>query len=133
MPELTRQTKAFVDISLDFTPNPMTGDLVTLKNERSINNSIRNLIYISPPEVPFRADVGSNVRNSLFENIDQGTAGVLSLEIERTIRYNEPRVKLIDVQVDADEDRNSLSVTIKYQIVGYDTIFEVKEILKPTR
>lgn len=133
MPELTRQTKAFVDISLDFTPNPLNGDLVTLKNERAINNSIRNLIYISPPEVPFRADVGSNVRSSLFELIDQGTEGILTLEIERTIRYNEPRVKLLDVVVEVQEESHQLLVTIKYQIVGYDTIFEVKEILKATR
>lgn len=106
---------------------------MTLKNERAINNSIRNLIYISPPEVPFRADVGSNVRNSLFELVDPGTEGILSLEIERTIRYNEPRVRLIDVDVEAESDQNQLVVTIKYQIIGYDTIFEVKEILKPTR
>lgn len=133
MPELTRQTKAFVDLSLDFTPNPLNGDLVTLKNERAINNSIRNLIYISPPEVPFRADVGSNVRNSLFELIDQGTEGILALEIERTIQYNEPRVKLLDVVVEAQEEDYQLLVTITYQIVGYDTVFEVKEILKATR
>jgi phage baseplate assembly protein W len=133
MPELTRQTKAFVDLSLDFTPNPLNGDLVTLKNERAINNSIRNLIYISPPEVPFRADVGSNVRNSLFELIDQGTEGILALEIERTIQYNEPRVKLLNVVVEAQEEDYQLLVTITYQIVGYDTVFEVKEILKPTR
>lgn len=133
MPELTRQTKAFVDISLDFTPNPLNGDLVTLKNERAINNSIRNLIYISPPEVPFRADVGSNVKDSLFELVDQGTEGILALEIERTIQYNEPRVKLLDVVVETQEDQYQLLVTITYQIVGYETVFEVKEILKTTR
>lgn len=133
MPELTRQSKAFVDISLDFTPNPMNGDLVTIKNERSINNSIRNLIYISPPEVPFRADIGSNVRNSLFELMDQGTEGILTLEIERTIKYNEPRVKLLDVVTETDDTENSMMVTITYQIVGYDTVFEVREILRPTR
>ena len=106
---------------------------MTLKNERAINNSIRNLIYISPPEVPFRADVGSNVRNSLFELIDQGTEGILALEIERTIQYNEPRVKLLNVVVEAQEEDYQLLVTITYQIVSYDTVFEVKEILKPTR
>ena len=111
----------------------MTGDLVTLKNERAINNAIRNLIYISPPEVPFRADVGSNVRSSLFELMDPGTEGIIMLEIERSIRYNEPRVKLLDVVVEAQEEQNQMMVTIRYQIIGYDTVFEVNEILKPTR
>lgn len=106
---------------------------MTLKNERAINNSIRNLIYISPLEVPFRADVGSNVRDYLFELIDRGTEGILTLEIERTIQYNEPRVKLLDVVAEAQQEEHQLMVTITYQIVGYDTIFEVKEILRATR
>lgn len=133
MAKLFRQNKEFVDLSLDFTPNPMTGDLVLLKNERAINNSIRNLIYISPSEVPFRVDVGSNVKSSLFELMDAGTEGVIILEIERSIQYNEPRVKLIDVVVEAQQELNQLMVTIDYQIVGYDTIYKVREILKPTR
>lgn len=133
MPKLLRQNKEFVDLSLDFTPNPLTGDLVSLKNERAINNSIRNLIYISPSEVPFRSDVGSHVKSSLFELMDTGTEGVLMLEIKRTIEYNEPRVKLIDVVVEAQLEQNQLLVTIDYQIIGYDTIYKVREILKPTR
>lgn len=133
MPQLTKQTKAFVDISLDWTPNPINGDLTVIKNERAINNSIRNLILIAPPEVPFRADVGSTVSTLLFELADQGTAGIITLEIERTIQYNEPRVQLLDVYTEVQEDLNQFMVTIKYKIIGYDTIFEVKQILTPTR
>jgi hypothetical protein len=69
----------------------------------------------------------------LFELIDEGTAGVLTLEIERSIQYNEPRVKLIEVYTEPEPDLNQFTVTIKYQIVGYDTVFEVKQILAPTR
>lgn len=133
MAQLTPKTKAFVDISLDFTPNPVTGDLSVLRNERAINNSLKNLILIMPKEVPFRSDVGSSVSGYLFELIDEGTAGLITLEIERSIKYNEPRVKLLNVTTEAYPDQNQFVVTVKYRIIGYDTVFEFSQILEPTR
>lgn len=131
--ELSRAQKRFVDVSLSFEPNPLTKDLVTISNERSINNSIKNLINILPSEVPFRQDVGSNVTDYLFDLMDEGTAGMITLEVERTLEYNEPRIRVIDVYTEAQPDQNQFQCTIKYQIVGYDEIFTVRQILTPTR
>ena len=130
---LGQKTRAFSDISLAFEPNGVTGDLTILKNERAINNSLRNLVMIAPTEVPFRSDIGSKVSTYLFDLIDEGTAGLLTLEIERTIRYNEPRVRIQDVIVDPRPDENGFMVTIIYKIVGFDNVFTFKELLTPTR
>jgi phage baseplate assembly protein W len=92
---ITRESKRFVDVSLSFEPNPITGDLTTLTNERSINNSLKNLMMIAVSEVPFNAEIGSGVRDYLFEIIDEGTAELLQQEIERVIRFSEPRVELV--------------------------------------
>ena len=129
---LSRKSKEFVDISLSFEPHPLTKDLTTLKNERAISNAIKNLILIVPTEVPFLSDVGSNVRNTLFELFHQGTQIMLIEEIKRTIKFSEPRAKVQDVFVSEDADNNELKVTVKYKIVGYDTVFSVDQILKPT-
>jgi phage baseplate assembly protein W len=130
--QLSRRSKEFVDISLSFEPHPLTKDLTTLKNERAINNSIKNLILIAPTEVAFQSDVGSHVRNSLFELFHQGTQVMLQEEIKRTIKFSEPRVELQDVFVKEYADDNELRVTVKYKIIGYDTVFTVEQILKPT-
>lgn len=131
--ELFRTQKKFVDISLSFEAHPMTGDLVTITNERSINNSIKNLINILPSEIPFRSDIGSNVTDYLFEIMDEGTAGMITLEVERTLAYNEPRIKVIEVFTEAQPDQNQFQCTIKYQIIGYDQVFTVKQILTPSK
>lgn len=131
--ELRKSQKRFVDISLAFEPNPNTKDVSTISNERSINNSIKNLINILPSEFPFRSDVGSNVTGYLFELFDEGTAGMITLEIERTLSYNEPRIKVIDVHTELQIDQNQFQVTIKYQIVGYEQVFTVSQILRPNR
>ena len=131
--ELSRKVKKFVDISLSFEPNPLTGDLSTITNERAINNSIKNLILISPNEVPFNRNVGSTVAYLMFEMCDEPTAALLRDEIERTIGYNEPRVKTEEIFVKAEPDINQFVVTVKYKIVGYDQIFTTTQILTPTR
>lgn len=134
MPLLTSKSKAFVDISLAWDPNPVTKDITLLINERSINNSLRNLVMIAPSEVPFRNDVGTDgVYTSMFEMNDIATAGLLSLEIERSINYNEPRVRLIDVRVEPLDESNALEVNIQYEIIGYDNVFSVDFILSPSR
>lgn len=131
--ELKRRQRTFVDISLSFEPNPITGDLTLLLNERAINNSLKNLVMIMPTEVPFDPDVGSMVRDYLFDVIDLGTSAVLTLEIERTIKFNEPRVELIEVEVDPQPDQNHFMVNVTYKIVGYDQIYNFRTILEPTR
>lgn len=129
---LSKKDKQFVDISLSFEPNPVTGDLTVLKDARAINNSLKNLVLIAPYEVPFRADVGSNAYHMLFELMDEGTGLLLEREIERTIAYNEPRVEVQDITVTANYDSNEYRARIQYKIVGSDEIFEVTQILKST-
>ena len=67
---LRRQARAFRDVSLDFAAHPITKDLTILRNERAINQAMKNLILIVRGEVPFQHDIGSNVRDQLFEIVD---------------------------------------------------------------
>ena len=130
---LTRNSKAFVDISLAFEPNPVTGDLSILTNERAINQSIKNIVETIPGEFAFNSNFGSSARRYLFDNVDIGTAGLIRNEVERTIEFNEPRVELIDVTVTPNFEANQFDVRIEYKIVGYDQTFSVSFIMEPTR
>ena len=130
---LSKKDKAYVDISLSFEPSARTGDITVLRNDRAINNSLRNIMNIAAGEVVFQHDVGSSVNNYLFDSVDPGTAGIMEIEIRRAIKFNEPRVKLIDVTVEDQSDQHQFMVSITYQIVGSDTTYIVDEILVPTR
>ena len=92
---LTKNSKRFVDVSLSFEPNPISADLATLTNERAINNSLKNLMMFAAGEVVFDAEIGSGVGDYLFENVDDVTAELLQQEIERVIRFSEPRIELV--------------------------------------
>jgi len=131
--KLTRNIKTFVDISLDFTPNPLTGDLTTIKDDRAINNAVKNLVLITPNEVPFRRDIGSMVSGLVFELCDEASATIINDEIRRTIEYNEPRVNIISLVTNARPDTNDFRVILTYNIIGADETFVVEQILTPTR
>ena len=130
---LSKRDKAYIDVSLSFLPNPINHDLTVLTNARAINNSLKNLIMIVPTEVPFQRNVGSHVTSYLFDTIDDGTANLLRMEIRRCILYNEPRVHLEEVTVEAQPDQHQFVCTITYKIVGSERIYTVQQILTPTR
>ena len=115
-----RVSKSFKDISMSFKYNPLSGDLIGLKNENAIARSVRNIILTNPGEKIFDPNFGSNVSNILFETVDDITAVSIQDEIENSLKNYEPRVEIIDVIVDPDYDNNQFDVTISYQIVGID-------------
>ena len=47
---IKRKSRAFKDISLSFSPHPITKDLPVLINERAIVRSVRNLVETIPTE-----------------------------------------------------------------------------------
>lgn len=117
---VTKISRAFKDISLSFVPHPVTNDLPILTNESSIRRSVRNLIETIPTEVFFNSLIGSNVRSTLFEFVDSGTASIIKDEI-KTVLYNyEPRIANVIVDVLAKPDDNAFEVNIIFDIVGQD-------------
>ena len=115
-----RISRAFKDISLSFDPHPVTKDLPILTNERSIRRSVRNLVETIPTERFFNSTLGTNIRKSLFEFVDYSTAVVIEDQIRNTVRFYEPRVSNLKVQVDPRPDDNSFDVNVIFDIVGLD-------------
>lgn len=115
---IQRISRSFKDISLSFDPHPMTKDLPILKNEKAITRSIRNLVETIPTERFFNSLVGSEIRSSLFEFVDYGTASIIQNQIETTIQNYEPRVENVKIEVDPQPDNNSFEVTVIFNIIG---------------
>ena len=117
---INRISRAFKDISLSFTPHPVTKDLTILKNENAIKKSVRNLVQTIPTERFFNSAIGSEVRDSLFDFVDFGTASVIQDQILNTIENFEPRVDDVSVEVEPRPDTNEFEVTVFFTIVGQE-------------
>jgi len=115
-----RVSRSFKDISLSFKVHPITKDVIPLKNESAIARAVKNLVLTQLQERPFNPTLGSRINGSLFELMDAGSASVISDEIRNTIDNFEPRVELINVEVQPYYDSHAYDVLIEYHIVGID-------------
>jgi len=131
---LERVSQGFKDISMTFQSNPLTSDLIALKNENAIARSIRNIVFTIPGEKFFNESFGSNINRSLFDNIDELSALIIKDQITESIENFEPRVELIKVITSPDFDNNSFDVVLTYEIIGADIPpQELQFVLQQTR
>ena len=127
-------SRSFKDISLSFQPHPVTGDLQVLKNENAIRRSVRNIVETVPFEKFFNSSFGSDVRSSLFDFVDFGTASIIQEQIKTSLKNFERRIDNVKVEVEPRPDDNDFEITVIFDIVGEE--FPTQEfsfILEATR
>ena len=117
---IQRISRSFKDISLSFSPHPVTKDLPILKNENAIVRSVRNLVQTIPTERFFNSNIGSDVQDSLFGFVDYGTASLIEDQILTTVTNFEPRVENLEVEVEPQTDNNSFGVIVRFDVVGQE-------------
>ena len=129
-----RISKGFKDLSASFQTNPLSNDLIALKNESAIARSVRNLVLTAQGERPFQPVLGTGVSRLLFENMDKLTASAIRSELRTTIENYEPRVEINEIIVEPDYEGNAMNVTLQYFIIGIDAPEqELTFALEPTR
>ena len=108
--------KSYADLSFDFTANPQTGDVATVKDAVSVKRGIKNILLTAPFERLFQPEVGSGIKNLLFEPMTPLTEQRLSDACADAIDAWEKRASVINIAVIAEEDYNRYRVAIKFSI-----------------
>ena len=119
--ESDRVVKEYVDLDLFFGRKSSNSDIQDLTNVKSVKRSIRNLILTNHFEKPFHPEIGSGVRDMLFENMTPVTAHILARKVEDVILNFEPRARLVGVRGEPILDRNTYEVTIEFYVVNQPT------------
>jgi phage baseplate assembly protein W len=127
-----KKQEYFSDFLDSFAVSPVGGELGKVVNERSVTQSIKNLIMTSLGERLFQPTVGSNIYNSLFEFNDNLTNASIEFNIANTLKYNEPRCNLISVNVSSTDDY-SLQVTITYALINNPEPITINFMLQRVR
>ena len=127
-------SRGFKDISLSFKRNPVTNDIISLRNEDAIKRSVINLVRTRIGERFFNPLLGSKVENYFFELADIGLEEPIKDEIRTVINNFEPRVRLRSVDVSLFLEENAMDVSIVYDIVGLSAPQQaINFVLQPTR
>jgi len=128
-----RQNRLYKDLDMDFVRNTVTNDVNTVDNVNAVKRSVRNLIQTNFYERPFQPELGCGIRELLFEPYTPLTAVFLKRKIGEVIKNYEPRVRLEDIGLDDDPDRNRLKVDLYFYVVGVSEPVTVSTFLQRLR
>ena len=130
---MARNTRTFSDLDLNFTAHPVTKDITRRFDENAIKTSLRNLILTSNYERPFHSEIGSPIKRLLFEPATPMTQVMIKKAVEDTVINFEPRVQLLEVDVNVSGDNNTVYVSIYFKIVNTERPLSLDLVLERTR
>jgi phage baseplate assembly protein W len=126
----------FSDLDTQFTQNPISDDVVSIKNFESIKRSVRNIINTNKGERPFNPDFGSNVRALLFEPDSDIVRIALEDEIEAQLLNFEPRIDILNISVSNTSeqiDSYELNVVIEFTPINSQQVVTLNVVLERAR
>lgn len=121
------KTVFYKDLNLNFTPHPVSGDVVPLTDETAIRRALLNLIKTKRGTRPFRPDFGSDVYNYLFKS-GPFAEDSLNRSLHETIRRNEPRVTVNSIESTIDDV--NIEIKINYTIRNASIIRTIETAIK---
>ena len=116
-----RNSRQYTDLDLFFGRKTSDSDISKVTDIQAVKRSIRNLVLLNHYEKPFHPEIGSGVRDMLFELMTPVTAVILTRKIEDVINNFEPRARLVSVRAIPDLDRNAYEVQVAFYVVNTPT------------
>lgn len=128
-----KKTEFFSDFLDSFAKTPYGNQLGRVVNEKSVNQSLKNLLLTNLGERLYQPTIGSNIINTLFELNLVETRNTLEFFIETTIKNNEPRVLPLEISVNPTDDENQIQIRIVYTLINNPTPISFSFLLKRAR
>ena len=116
-----RNSRQYTDLDLFFGRKTSDSDISKVTDIQAVKRSVRNLILLNHYEKPFHPEIGSGVRDMLFELMTPVTAVILTRKIEDVINNFEPRARLVAVRAFPNLDRNAYDVSVEFYVLNTPT------------
>lgn len=115
------QSQTYKDFNISFKSHPITNDLLVVKDDAAIKQSVRSLLLTDYGERLFNPEIGTRLKRILFQPLDYGTAADVRNEIFRCLSVYEPRIEVLSIEVEPDEEKNAYNVEMEFEYVSRDT------------
>lgn len=120
----------YKDVAFDLQPavsrnaqlnrNEYLKDIQALYDLEAVKNSIINCFLTSPGQKILNPLFGIDLRQFLFEGIDDFTSDIIQETIERKLPLMEPRIRVKNVVVEPDEDLNQYNISLQIDVPSLD-------------
>ena len=130
---IVSRKKAHSDLNLKLTRHPIRKDIIPLKDDAAIKNAIKHLLITNFFERPFQPAKGANLRGLLFEPADAITELAISDSIRRILVNEEPRIKVLSIDVNDNSVENEYNILVRFLIKKISTEDQVEIVLRRLR
>lgn len=114
----------FLGTGWSFPPefNETEGKLAMTSDVEDINNSLMILLSTRPGERVMFPNYGCDLQEMLFKPLDITLITQMKGIIERAILYNEPRINILNIGIDAQEELGGeVLIQISYEVRNTNT------------
>ena len=125
-----RRPYSDLDVSL---ARDVTNDITPLRDIDAVKASVKNLILTSFGERPFQPELGSGLKNLLFEPADRITISVLRDSIYTVLNKYEPRIDTITIQIKDESENNRYIVDIGFRVISISQEVDITFYLQRVR
>ena len=132
MATIARQ-ETYKDLDFTFKQNPNTNDIGIKKNNTAVIQSVLNILRTNHGERPFNYSFGANLRAYLFENINNITAANISTSINVALRNWEPRIEILNTNIQAKADDNEVFITVTGRVKSSNEIIDITTTIERLR
>lgn len=122
------QNRKIIGYSLPFNTDNVFNPTYTTKEQ--IKTNIINYFNTNKGERVFNPFFGSNLRKFLFEQIIDENLELLISKIKSDFKIYFPNVKLEDIKVNTNKDKNFFEVKITYHVIKLNIIEDIDIIVK---
>ena len=132
MAQIARQ-ETYRDLDFSFKQNPNTNDVGIKKNNAAVIQSCLNILRTNHGERPFDYNFGANLRAYLFENMTNITAANMSTNIHVALRNYEPRIEVLNVNIQATASENDVFITVTGRVVSTNEVIDIATTIERLR
>lgn len=119
-------SKTFLGVGCGFPVNvDASGALTLAEYEESVRQSIWIILGTAKGERVMRPDFGCGIYDLVFENMTATTFGRISQAVREALLQFEPRIDVLDVQVEPDQDASVMLISIDYQVRATNNAFNL--------
>jgi hypothetical protein len=118
--------KDFLGVGLGFPIQlDSSGAIATAQYEESVRQSIWIILGTSRGERVMRPDFGCGIYDLVFEVNSASTSGKVAQAVREALLVQEPRIDVLNVQVEAQGDGATLLIHIQYQVRATNNVFNL--------
>lgn len=109
----------YADFPMNLDRNAVTGQLSRITNEEAVKQAIVNLVLTGQKERPYQPWIGSRIKQSLFDNMDDElTIDNIKNSIKECIDNNDVRAKVLKINIEPNIDKNGYAVEVIFSIIN---------------